>query len=257
MFKDSSATLPIKKRDDWSKPIMNIFKKSWFFCEPLLTQLHWGACLVNRMLTGAQAVLQLGGGSLWRGGGTDSADRVGRVDQWGGGTGRRGPRGAWGRRVGDFTPHLTAPASSSSTHWAGQTWAPGSTNSEWSPAERRKETDTVCLSLKVSNDWRWYWFLLRSCVNISHSVLETFSCKTGGGFLFVLHFGLEYFSSCWMDYHNIWTNINGAQRMHCNDSVDPYLSSSATWRWWVKCLNTIGWITIKKEVYIFAHRASY
>lgn len=105
-----------------------------FFCVFLFTQLHWGACLVNRMLTGAQAVLQLGGGSLRRGGRTD--DRVDWVYQWGGGTGRWGSRGPWGRWVGDFTPHLTAPASSS-THWTGQTRAPRSTSSKWSPAEER------------------------------------------------------------------------------------------------------------------------
>ena len=109
-----------------------------YFCRVLLlTQLHWGACLVNRVLTGAQAVLQLGGGSLRRRGGTDGVGRVGWVYQRGGGSGRRGPRGAWGRRVRDFTPRLTAPTSSS-PDWTRQTRAPRSTNSKWSPAEGKR-----------------------------------------------------------------------------------------------------------------------
>lgn len=99
----------------------------------LLTQLHGGACLVDRVLTGAQAVLQLGGRGRGRGGRADGADGVGRVYQRGGRTGRGGARGARRRRVGDFTPDWTAPASSSD--WTGQTGAPRRADSKWSPAE--------------------------------------------------------------------------------------------------------------------------
>ena len=135
----------INKQNFWIKKTKQNKTKSliikthcvYFCCVLLLTQLHWGACLVNRVLTGAQAVLQLGGGSLRRRGGTDGVGRVGWVYQRGGGSGRRGPRGAWGRRVRDFTPRLTAPTSSS-PDWTRQTWAPRSTNSKWSPAEGKR-----------------------------------------------------------------------------------------------------------------------
>lgn len=80
--------------------------------------------MVNRVLAGAQAVLQLSGSTLWRRGGTAV---INRVYQWSGRPGRRWP---WGRGVGDFTPYLTTATSSD---WTGHTRAPGSTDSKWGP----------------------------------------------------------------------------------------------------------------------------
>lgn len=56
----------------------------YFGCvQLLLTQLHWGACLVDCVLTGTQAVLQLGSSRLRGRGG---ADGVCGVHQRRGGT---------------------------------------------------------------------------------------------------------------------------------------------------------------------------
>lgn len=160
-----------------------------YFCRVfLLTQLHWGARLVNRVLTGAQAVLQLGGGSLRRRGGTDGVGRVGWVYQRGGGSGRGGPRGAWGRRVRDFTPRLTAPTSSA-TNRTGQTRAPRGSNSKWSPAEERGERH---VTKKVF--WSRHRGLTQICQQRFWRIAMTFG-----------------------------TDIptHGAQMMDCNDSVGP------------------------------------
>lgn len=128
----------------------------------LLTQLHWGARLVDRVLTGTQAVLQLGSGRLRGRGG---ADRVCRVHQRRGGTRRRRPGGPWRRRVSDFVPHLAAAASSSSSssaHWAGQTGA--SAGAKRSPAE--VEGGRQGKKGAINLEWRCYvcplWFRLNS-----------------------------------------------------------------------------------------------
>lgn len=149
----------------------------------LLTQLHWGACLVDRMLAGAQAVFQLGGGSLWRRGGTDAVKSVGWVYQWGARTGRRGPRGSWRRGVWDFTCHLTAATSSSS--WAGQTRAPSSTNSKWSPSKKKGESDIDFLL-------KWLYHLITAAFYCTSDPLTFTALKTSVSvnsvtFLLVLH----------------------------------------------------------------------
>lgn len=108
----------------------------------LLTQLHWSACLVNHVLTGAQTVLQLGGSSLWRGGRTD---RVRWVYMWGGGTGYRGPwRPGWWR-IADFIPHLAT----STTHRTGKTQASSSADSERSPLKEERGERDIDLSCTV------------------------------------------------------------------------------------------------------------
>lgn len=124
----------------------------------LLTQLHWGARLVNCVLAGAKAVLQLGGCSLRRGGRTDGVTRVGGVQQWGGGAGWRGSWRPRGRRVWDFTPHLTTPTSpsSSSTYGTGQTRAPRTTNSKCSPAKERREIH-VEIWIVISQNTSYYF----------------------------------------------------------------------------------------------------
>lgn len=145
------------KKNAWWLKLLSAFLQFYASSVLLLTQLHWCACLVNCVLTGAQAVLQLGGSSLWRRGGTDSVDWVGGVYQRGGGSGRRGSRGPWGRRVRDFTSNLTAPTSSS-TYWAGQTGASRSTNSKWSPAGQRREMMDVFKSFKRIKHHRDFCF---------------------------------------------------------------------------------------------------
>lgn len=99
----------------------------------VLTQLHGGARLVDRMLTGAQAVLQLRGCGLRRRSGNDA------VDQRRGGTGRRGPRGPWRRGIRDFTAELTT-TTTSSISWTGQTRAPCRAHSKSSPLKQKEES---------------------------------------------------------------------------------------------------------------------
>lgn len=125
----------------------------------LLTQLHGGARLVDCVLTGTQAVLQLGGSRLRGRGG---ADGVCRVHQRRGGARRRRPGGPWRRRVSDFAAHLAA-AASSSAHWAGQTGA--SAGAKRSPAEGEKGGERGEKGA-INLEWRRYvcplWFRLNS-----------------------------------------------------------------------------------------------
>lgn len=116
-----------------------------------LTQLHRGARLVDPVLTGAQAVLQLGGGGLWRRGGADG------VRQRRGGARRGRPWGPRGRQVSDLAPRLGA-AASSSAHRTGQARSSG----ERSPAGREGRQISaagLCLSTvvqaEISPPLRW------------------------------------------------------------------------------------------------------
>lgn len=91
-----------------------------------LTQLHGGAARrAHRVLTRAQAVLQLRGGRLRRGGGAS------RVDQRGGGSWRGGSRGARRGRLRQLPPPTA--------DGAGQAGAPGGDRTERSPADREEE----------------------------------------------------------------------------------------------------------------------